>query len=100
MPHYIIKVNHRGTPKYLIWSTIVDAPITYGMTREDFEQFYITEYGRRSSEDLPERLARCDEKGCSSFNETLGELISGNRAGDREGTLTLDEIIARYCDDR
>lgn len=100
MPHYIIKVDHKGTPKYLIWSTIVDAPITYGMTRGEFEQFYATQYGRRGIEDLPERLARCDENGCSSFDETLRQLIRGNRAGDKERTLTLDEIIVKYCDDR
>lgn len=81
MPKFIVKI----AGKYLEWSTIVDAPSTYGMTLEQFKAYYRDEYGRLSMRELEERLARVEVTGTSSM---LGEpsaeatVVPCNRMGD------------------
>jgi hypothetical protein len=94
MPRYIIKL----ADKYLEWSTIVDAPVTNGMSLEEFKEYYKSEYGVQGLNGLEERLKRVEEKGTSSIYEgSVDEVISGNRAGDNEKKLTKEEIIEKYC---
>lgn len=98
MPRYIIKLTDQEESWYLEWSTIVDAPVTYGMSYGEFLEWYKEEYGRQGMEDLPDRLARVEKTGTSSrFNESLEDLISYNRAGPKETCLTLKELIETYC---
>jgi len=52
---------------YFEWSTMVDAPVTYGMSLENFKRYYETEYGRSSLIDLESRLKRVELTGCSSL---------------------------------
>ena len=42
MSHYIVKLNdvNTNTDYYMIWSSVVDAPIVNGMSLEDFAEFY------------------------------------------------------------
>lgn len=94
MGRYIIKLNEY----YLEWSTIVDAPVTFGMKRADFEAYYREMYGTEGSRDLPGRLERADKKGTSAHDhESAADVISGNRAGPNESKLTQDEIYRAYC---
>lgn len=94
MPKYIIKLNN----KYLEWSTIVDAPTTEGMTLSEFREYYKQRYGTSSMDEFADRMQRVDETGTSSLmGESLDSLISGNRAGEGETTLTKEEIIKQYC---
>jgi hypothetical protein len=94
MPQYIIKIQDR----YFIWSTVVDAPVTYGMNRDELEQFVQAEQGARGLEALPERLERVEQKGTSSrIDASLAKLLVGNRAGDGETRLTEAEIYAKYA---
>jgi hypothetical protein len=94
MPRYIIKIEDY----YLDWSTIVDAPITFGLDLKRFNKYYEEEYGRVGMLNLPERLNRVDEKGTSSLDyESVEDLIDFNRAGPNESCLTLDEIYSAYC---
>jgi hypothetical protein len=94
MGRYIIKIKDY----YLEWSTVVDAPITFGMTLDEFKGYYRDEYGKDAMRRLPGRLQRVEEKGISAHDldgiESLGKF---NRAGPDESTLTLDEIYQAYC---
>jgi hypothetical protein len=90
MPNYIVKL---GT-KYLEWSTIVDAPITHGMTREELHDYIKSEYGEAGLRSLPERLERVEATGTSSRIGTLEGHIACNRAGPKETELTFDELVA------
>lgn len=71
MPRFFIKL---GEDKYILWSTVVDAPVTWTMSRE--------EAIREGSEAA---IARCDETGvwsCRQEPPTVEELLSCNRAGE------------------
>lgn len=90
MPRYIAHYNGW----FFEWSTVVDAPVTKAMHREEFEQFYKEEYGNRGIEDLEARLSRAITFGCSAFDgHSLYELIKGNRAGPKETELSFEEIL-------
>lgn len=94
MPSYILKLNDH----YLEWSTIVDAPVTFGMTLEEFQDYYRQRYGEHDFERLSERLKRVEEKGTSSINDkNVDDTISFNRAGPKESCLSREEIVEWYC---
>lgn len=100
MGKFIAKIDG----KYLEWSTVVDAPVTYGMTLEEFEDYYRQQYGEQGMRGLPDRLARVETKGSSAHptawdDGSLESLIACNRAGPDETELTLEEIAAAYCRD-
>ena len=85
----IVKHVIRGEDRYLLWSSIVDAPVTMGMSLTALENYWREEYGKRGLEDLRRRLEH--SKTCSVF-----DLVDGNRAGDGETELTEEQIIAFY----
>lgn len=79
---------------YFEWSTIVDAPITYGLSLDEYKQYYKEEYGLLSFEhELPQRLERVEKTGTSAFNDSVEDIISFNRAGPKESCLTKEELI-------
>lgn len=102
MPRYIIKLSHEGQDYYMEWSTIVDAPATYGMPLDEFRQYYQEEYGRSSLDELERRLVRVESTGtsCRLPGSTVDSLIEGNHAGNDEASLTKQEIIQKFCVDR
>ena len=94
MPKYIIKIKD----KYLEWSTVVDAPVTYGLSLEEFTKYYAEEYGQQGMRGLPDRLKRVESKGTSSMlDDSIESLISGNTLASDGAKLTLDEIYQVYC---
>ena len=94
MGKYIIKLGDY----YLEWSTVVDAPVTYGMTLDEFKGYYEWEYGQQGMYTLPGRLERVEEKGTSCYDDSdVDATIIGNRAGPDETELTKDEIYRAYC---
>lgn len=100
MSRYIIKLERDNRAWYLEWSTIVDAPVTYGMSLEEFKAWYRDEYGRRDYEqDFADRMKRVEARGISSstIGYTLDDLMMFNRAGDKEEHLTKDQIVDKYC---
>lgn len=101
MPRYIIKLTDALDNKdyYLEWSTVVDAPVTYGMGLEDFKKHYQQRYGTEGMRELPEKLARVEENGISGMSpfDDLQAEMSDNRAGDNETHLDLEGILDRYC---
>lgn len=93
MPRCIIKIKD----KFLVWSTIVDAPVTYALTREELEVYINAEYGRQGLIELPPRLERVEKYGTSFEEPTLlKDLINYNRAGDKETCLSEEEIYSKY----
>jgi hypothetical protein len=97
MSNCIIKLGG----KYLIWSTVVDAPITRGMTLEQLREWVKAEAVERALRDLPERLARVEAKGTSAFNDaSVADTIYLNHAGEGESHLSKREIIRRYCGEK
>src|SRR5689334_10516600 len=89
MPTFICKLDGM----YFEWSTIVDAPTTYGMTLSAFKRYYRDEYGRSGYADLARRLERVKEIGTSSLmHKSVEDVVAYNRAGPKETSLTLDEI--------
>lgn len=99
MPKAIIKLHDAATGKeyYLEWSTVVDAPVTYGMSLDEFKGYYREEYGNDGMKHLDERLARVEASRCSSHLYSLADLIDMNRAGPDEANATLGQIIEHYC---
>lgn len=94
VPSYLVKLNDY----YFEFSTIVDAPTTFGMSLEDFKKYYREMYGLDGMRILDERLERVERYGTSSqLKETAAEMLGGNRAGPNEEELTTDEIFKAYC---
>lgn len=93
MPSVIVKLDG----KYLEWSSVVDAPTTYGMTRDAFEVWYRDKYGRVSMVDFERRMARVEAKGTSCMDaSSVDELVAGNRAGVEETELSMEQIVEHY----
>jgi hypothetical protein len=79
---------------YLVWSTVTDAPVTFGMTRDELIDWYRYEFGRAGVRELTPRLARVDEKGTSAIDEPDADAtVWLNRAGPRETHLHRHEMI-------
>ena len=98
MPSYIVKLQRDSQTWYLEYSSVVDAPTTFGLPLEDFTKNYLYYYGQHSKDELTQRLARVEKNGTScAFGSTPAALMSCNRAGLDETKLTLDQIIDVYC---
>lgn len=98
MPQYVVKI---GPDRYLLWSTVVDAPITYGMSRQEMKEHLVLETPVERDlalEQARRRLARADVRGTSSMvgHESAESLMSYNRAGPGESCLPVDELIRKY----
>lgn len=94
MPRFIVKLATPAGDRYFEWSTIVDAPVTYGMPLDEFTAFYRHQYGAASDDEFAERMARVEATGTSARGDTVKDLISGNRAGPGESTMTMKQLIA------
>lgn len=99
MPRYIVKLHDDRDNKdyYLEWSTIVDAPVTYFMSKKEFEEYYKEEYGNSGMHDLKDRMERVEEKGTSAYMyDNALSVIECNRAGENGAELSLYELIDKY----
>lgn len=85
MSRYIVKHDVDGKPRYLVWSTIVDAPITYGVSRGDLNRWWIDEYKSVAGFDSTIANAR-----------TVADVIACNRAGAGETELTAEQLVDWY----
>ncbi len=95
----IIKLEKGGESRYLEWSTIVDAPVTWGMTLDEFNEYYRHEYGAEGMRRLPDRMARTELKGTSFYLDAdVSDTIGHNRAGDSDVSLTHGQIWEKYVD--
>lgn len=90
MPKFII--HHEGF--FFEWSTIVDAPTSKAMRRDEFVAWYRGLYGSEGVEQLPARLERAEKYGTSSHDhESARDMILGNRAGPNEEELSFESVI-------
>ena len=98
MSTYIIKLPCDGIDYYLLWSSIVDAPVTVGMTMDEFMADYKERYGTEGMDGLPARLERVEKTGTSDAvsRTPVRNWIEGNRAGELESELSFDEIVDAY----
>lgn len=100
MADIIVKVPdiEKGIDYYLIWSTNVDAPTTYGMQLDQFNEWYRQQYGDKGMKELAERMERVNHKGTSSYfeSETLENLLEMYRL-NHDHELTLENLITDYC---
>jgi hypothetical protein len=86
---------------FLIWSTIVDAPITEAMTKEALYEWFEDEYGySKDNPHLKGALERAEKTGTSAGGETPEMVISCNRAGHDETFLPYEEIWRRAREQR
>lgn len=93
MGRYIIK--YRGL--YAEWSTVVDAPVSYFMPLDSFEEYYRWMYGEDGMIRLPDRMVRVRQKGTSAIHEESAySTMLCNRAGPEETDLLPDEIFAAF----
>lgn len=96
MPRCTVKLDDN---KYIEWSTVVDAPVTYIQTREEHIEHLKAEYGRSYESEIPGRMERADKNGTSwqtSIPKSAKEYLSYNRAGPKESQISFKEIIERY----
>jgi hypothetical protein len=95
MGRAIVKIKD----KYLEWSSIVDAPLTWGMTLDELKEYIKAEYGSNGLLDLKNRLSRIEEKGTSYIDCcSVEDVISFNRAGPYETDLTKEQLYTAYCE--
>lgn len=82
---------------YFEWSTIVDAPVTYGLKWEQMEEHVRALYGSEGEKELPARLERIKQQGTScEYHLTMEALLHCNRAGPEGTELTSDQIYEAY----
>jgi hypothetical protein len=94
----VVKFPHPERP-YVEWSSIVDAPITRGMSVDELRAYVKEQYGNEGLRELPARLRRCEIDGTSSLRrESAEEVILCNRAGQGETRLTMAQIVDYYCE--
>jgi len=102
MPRYAMKIHDEKLNKdwYLEWSTIVDAPVTYGMSLEEFTEYCRSEYGNSHMRlEFDDRMKRVEEQGSSCYFDTDGinHYFEYNRAGKNETVLNKEGILDKYC---
>lgn len=94
MSRYIVKLKDY----YFSFSSIVDAPVTFGMSLDEFKEYYKSEYGQAGLMNLDGRLARVEKYGSSNMaGLTAKEVLEPNKAGPNEDSLTVEEIYKAYC---
>lgn len=93
MGQFIVKLAGR----YIVWSTVVDAPVTYGMTLDELREHVQQRDGSNGLAALASRLERVEQYGTSSpHHESPDEVMWLNRAGRNETALTKAQIIEHY----
>lgn len=97
MPRYILKLQGKKKTSYMVYSTIVDAPIVYDMTADEVREWWQNEYGKEGMRVFDAKMALVEKTG-SSIGEAPKAVLSGNRAGNREGHMKFADIIATYVD--
>ena len=101
MARYIIKIHDEKFNKdyYLEWSTVTDAPASFGYSSEEFRKYYKEKYGPEAVLLLDERLKRVEKRGVSARAplDDLEEFLENNRAGENGQQISQEEILEDYC---
>jgi hypothetical protein len=94
----IFKVDDNGEERFLVWSSVVDAPVTFACTAKEIIEMFVEdarEDATRMAQDMIDR-ARATGSSSRMGYVTLAHVVAANRAGPNESTLTEDEIIEFY----
>lgn len=83
---------------FLEWSSVVDAPVTFGMTEAELRKHIAEHYGTEGLRVADSRIERAKRVGTSYLdnNESFDDLVSFNRAGPNETQLTKEQLIRIY----
>jgi hypothetical protein len=96
MPKFVAKLGN----VYFEWSTVVDAPMTYAMTRKEIAD-YLLFWNRGSGEEIEERLEKVDKYGTDlPSKESAEKALERNRAGANEKCLTLEKLYDLLIESR
>ena len=90
-------VHHEG--RFLEWSSIIDAPICFGMDAVAFRDWCVAKYGTEGAWNLQRRMDDAVTYG-SSAKQSLKEIVWHNRAGPGEGQMTVEDVIRFYFVER
>ena len=85
----ILKETIDGVDKYLVWSSIVDAPVTYALTKGEVYDYFMSVAIRTERELLDRMFERGD------FGAVADE-VACNRAGEDETKISRAQIIDYY----
>jgi len=84
----IIKHAINGEDRYLLWESIVDAPVSFGLTLEEIKLLWEDKYQRgRGYQDFESRLLR------QGGPHSIEDVLDLNRAGARETCLSIEQIV-------
>lgn len=108
MPRFTVEIDGL----WCTWSTVVDAPVTALMPKEDYEEWYRQRHEphqRNKPDEIYEQemdlfekkmertFEKVEETGCSNPRyEDADEVIAFNRAGPNEENLSKEELIERF----
>lgn len=85
---------HKKKDLYMIWSTVVDAPISWPMTLDELKAEW-------SSEISEQRLQRAQERGTSSMLDgSMEATMEYNRAGPNETHMNPKSVWNFYAKER
>lgn len=100
MARFVIKLQDQKNTWYLVWSTVVDAPITIGMTSGELRKWWKKEYGDHELIDFDARImphVKAYGHSATYHKGSVEDLITPNRAGPEESNIGISEIINHYC---
>ena len=105
MGRFIVEIRNPeddADRRLLEWSTVVDAPVTYGMREDEFRTYYRNEYGNDGMRQLDDRMTRVREKGTSAHDDESWEdtALVCNRAGPDETQADAAMLWKLYVTDR
>lgn len=93
----IFKVDDNGKEAFIVWSSVVDAPVSFACTAEEIVEMFVEDARESAVLLAQEMIERARENRTSSrMGMTLADVATENRAGPAESTLTEDEIIEFY----
>jgi hypothetical protein len=98
MGKVIFKVDDNGEERFLVWSSMVDAPVVFACTAKEIVDDFVEEAAERARDEAKAMIERAREHGSSSRTgyNTLADVVCVNRAGPSESALTEDEIMEFY----
>jgi hypothetical protein len=98
MSRFSMVLNDGERDWYLLYSTVVDAPVSRGMTFEEYLDFYEKSNGEKlTPEEIEEKKDLFKKNGTDFQFEEVGSLLKCNRAGIDEQCANKEEILEYYC---
>lgn len=97
MGKYVVRLEEE---KFIRWSSVVDAPLSFIMTKAEMKA-HLMEKDGNDEETADARIERADRIGTSAMdrNEEARVVISGNRAGPNGEELSLEQIVNMYANE-